>query len=80
VWLHGARSPRDEAQAVTRAAAPTHKLTASDPSCGAVVWPVGAAPVDGDPWAREELLLGHLVLQLCNGIATCREEVRCGTG
>jgi hypothetical protein len=56
VWLLGARAPRDEAQAVTRMAAPTHKLIASDPSRGTTVWPVGVAPVDGDPWAREELL------------------------
>jgi hypothetical protein len=39
-----------------RMAAPMHELAASDPSCGAAVWPVGAAPVDGDPWAHEELL------------------------
>jgi hypothetical protein len=56
VWLLGARAPRDEAQAVTRMAAPTHKLIASDPSRGTTVWLVGVAPVDGDPWAREELL------------------------
>jgi hypothetical protein len=56
VWLFGARSPREDAQVVTRMAAPTHKLAASDPSRGALVWPAGVAPVDGDPWAREELL------------------------
>jgi hypothetical protein len=80
VWLLGARSPRDEAQAVTRKAAPTHKLAALDPSCGTAVWPAGAALVDRDPWAREELLRGHLVLRLCDGVATRREEAGCGMG
>jgi hypothetical protein len=56
VWLLGARSPRDEAQAVTRMITPMHKLIASDPSRGTTVWLAGVAPVDEDPWAREELL------------------------
>jgi hypothetical protein len=56
VWLLGARSPRDEAQAVTRMITPMHKLVASDPSRGTTVWLAGVAPVDEDPWAHEELL------------------------
>jgi hypothetical protein len=51
---------------------------ASNPSHGTAVWPVGAAPVDGDPWACEELLWGRLVRRLCDGVAVCREEARCG--
>jgi hypothetical protein len=51
--------------------------SAMEEQCGAAVWPAGAAPVDGDPWARKELLRG---LRLCNGVAMCREEARCGMG
>jgi hypothetical protein len=40
---------------------------ASDPSRGIAVWPTGAAPVDGDPWAHEELLRDRLVRQLYDG-------------
>jgi hypothetical protein len=44
---------------------------------GTAVWPAGGAPVEGDPWARKELLRG---LRLCDGVAMSREEARCGTG
>jgi hypothetical protein len=34
---------------------------ALDPSRSIAVWPIGAAQIDGDPWAREDFLRGHLV-------------------
>jgi hypothetical protein len=54
---------------VTRTAAPTHKLAASDPSRGAAVWP-----------GVQHRSTSHLVLRLYDDVATRREEARCGTG
>jgi hypothetical protein len=47
--------------------------------CRIVVQPTGAALIDGDPWAHEELLWGCLVRRLCDGVVAHKEEVkRCG--